>query len=193
MALAAESRARFNLSQTVTLLFDSSPMGMSILVQIITGLGARQIHRCSTPEEAHKVASQFQLDLAIIDTGAAAGEGYDCVRWLRHQAPEFNKYVPVLLTAGHTLSSQVATARDCGGNFFIAKPIAPVTMLERIIWVAKGGRPFLFSDNYVGPDRRFSQEGRPDGKPGRRREDLQPTVDAALADISAAASSQPAS
>jgi len=44
-------------------------------------------------------------------------------------------------------------------------------MLERIIWVAKAGRPFLFTGTYVGPDRRFRDDGPPDGV-GRRREDL---------------------
>jgi len=44
-------------------------------------------------------------------------------------------------------------------------------MLERIVWVAKEGRPFLFSGTYVGPDRRFRDGGPPDGI-GRRREDL---------------------
>ena len=52
----------------------------------------------------------------------------------------------------------------------IKKPIAPVVMLERIIWVSKSGRPFLFSDEYVGPDRRFKDEA-PPGALGRRRED----------------------
>lgn len=171
MALDPTSRGRFNLSQTAILLLDATPMGMSILVQIVTGLGAKQLYRCTTVAEAQEVASHLEIDLAIVDVGSSTGDGYAFVHWLRHEFKDGNRYTPVVLTAGHTLRSDVAKARDCGGNIVIAKPIAPVTMLERIIWVAKGDRPFLFTDSYIGPDRRFAVEDPAAETPRRRRED----------------------
>jgi hypothetical protein len=54
-------------------------------------------------------------------------------------------------------------------------------MLERIIWVAKAGRPFLFAGGYIGPDRRFRDAGAPDGL-GRRREDRNEAAFAASAE-----------
>ena len=89
---------------------------------------------------------------------------------MRHNAKEPNCYTPILVTTAHTPSRDIARARDCGGHIIIKKPIAPVVMLERIVWVSKEGRPFLFSDEYIGPDRRFRDDGPPDGV-GRRRED----------------------
>ena len=79
----------------------------------------------------------------------------------------------------------VLRARDCGGHIIVKKPFAPIVMLERIIWVAKEGRPFLFSGEYVGPDRRFRDNGPPDGV-GRRREDLEGQTPAAASDADAA-------
>jgi DNA-binding response OmpR family regulator len=172
MALDPSSRARFNLSNTAVLLFDPTPMGMAILVQIIAGLGAKNLYRCETIAEAKEVVTHFEVDLMILDAVAGSGEGYEFVRWLRREVVAPNKHTPVLLTTGHTMISDVSKGRDCGGHFIISKPIAPIVMLERIVWIAKEGRAFLFSDNYVGPDRRFSEEGRPGGLPGRRREDL---------------------
>lgn len=185
MPLDPKSRAHFNLSNTVVLLLDPTPMGMAILVQIVTGLGAKNIYRCATVAEAKEVVTHFQIDLMVVDGVAQTGEGYDFVRWLRQEVPEPNKYAPVLLTAGHTMISDVAKARDCGGHFIVAKPIAPIVMLERIIWIAREGRAFLFSDSYVGPDRRVKDVGRPDGAPGRRREDRlkQTQADAAAAEV----------
>ena len=78
----------------------------------------------------------------------------------------------------HTPARDVVRARDCGGHIIVKKPFAPIVMLERIIWVAKEGRPFLFSDNYVGPDRRFRDDRPPNGK-GRRREDADAAAAAA--------------
>lgn len=171
MALDVNSRARFNLDRASVLLLDDTAIGMSILVQIVTGLGAKQLYRCTSLEAAQEVAQQHEIDLAIVDAMAPSGKGYDFVQWLRTQAQEPNCYTPVLLTTAHTPAPDVVRARDCGGHFIIKKPIAPIVMLERIIWVAKAGRPFLFTGTYVGPDRRFRDDGPPDGV-GRRREDL---------------------
>jgi DNA-binding response OmpR family regulator len=170
MALDVASRARFNLERAGVLLLEETQLGMSILVQIITGLGAKQLYRCYTLEQAKEAAVQHEIDIAIVDAMPPEGKGYDFVQWLRREAGEPNCYAPVLLTTPHTPASDIVRARDCGGHFIIKKPIAPIVMLERIIWVAKAGRPFLFTDTYVGPDRRFRDEGPPHGV-GRRRED----------------------
>ena len=67
----------------------------------------------------------------------------------------------------------MAKARDCGGHFIVTKPLAPIVVLERIIWIAREGRAFLLSDEYVGPDRRFGKKEPPLNHPRRRREDAE--------------------
>jgi DNA-binding response OmpR family regulator len=171
MALDPKSRARFNLSKTVVMVFDPTPLGLAILTQILTGFGARKIHRCSTIDEAKQVVVDFEVDLMIVDAMAESGEGYEFVRWLRANVPEPNRHTPVLLTAAHTKASDVANARDCGSHFIVAKPLAPIVVLERIIWIAKEGRAFVLSDEYVGPDRRFTKNAAKGEHPRRRRED----------------------
>jgi CheY-like chemotaxis protein len=171
VGLDPNSRVRFNLSKTSILLLDPTPMGMQILVQIVTGLGAKHLYRCSTVEEAKQVVAEFETHLIIADSMSHSGEGYDFVRWLRNEASEPNVHAPVLLTAAHTKISDVNRARDCGSHFIVAKPIAPVVMLERIIWVSKEGRGFVLCDDYVGPDRRFHDVGPPPYRIGLRRED----------------------
>ncbi|HEY8615244.1 response regulator [Phenylobacterium sp.] len=171
MALDPASRSRYNLEDATVLLLDDTSMGMAILVQIVTGLGAKNLHRCSDVEAAKKVAERHELDLAIVDGMAPSGMGYDFVRWMRTNCQEPNCYTPVIITTAHTPVTDVARARDCGGHIIVKKPFSPIAMLERIIWVAREGRPFLFSADYVGPDRRFRDVGPPKGG-GRRREDL---------------------
>ena len=68
MALDPASRARFNLERASILLLDETQVGMSILVQIVTGLGAKQLYRCSTIEQAQEAVVSYELDLAIIDS-----------------------------------------------------------------------------------------------------------------------------
>lgn len=173
MGLNPESRARFNLERASVLLLEESPMGMSILVQILTGFGARTLHRCETVDEAKDAIAKVEVDLIICDTLGAGGEGYDFIEWLRRSRIEPNCFAPVLLTAGHTPSNAVARARDCGAHFVMAKPLTPIAVLERILWIAREGRRFVECDTYMGPDRRFKNEGVPAGMVGRRRDDLQ--------------------
>jgi DNA-binding NarL/FixJ family response regulator len=175
MGLDPNSRARFNLKDATVLLLDQTQLGMTILVQIVTGLGAKNLHRCTDIESARAAVEGNQIDLAIVDSLAATGEGYDFVEWLRRDAGEPNCYTPVLMTTSHTPRSQISRARDCGANIIIKKPFPPITVLERIIWSSKEGRKFLFSDTYVGPDRRFRNVGPPKGEKGRRREDFTAT------------------
>lgn len=189
MGLDPKSRARFNLSKTVVLVLDPSPLGLAILGQILSGFGARKIHRCRTVDEAKAVVTEFQIDLMIVDSIAETGEGYEFVRWLRKNVPEPNRHTPVLLTAAHTKVSDVQNARDCGSHFILAKPLAPIVVLERMIWIAREGRAFLFSDNYIGPDRRFAKPDADADHPRRRHDDA-PAVakaDEAAGDVEAPA------
>jgi CheY-like chemotaxis protein len=175
MGLDPNSRARFNLKDASVLLVDATPLGMTILVQIVTGLGAKNLHRCADVETARDAVENNQIDLAIVDSLPPEGDGYDFVRWMRREAGEPNCYTPIIMTTSHTPRSQISRARDCGANIIIKKPFPPITVLERIIWSSKEDRKFLFSDTYVGPDRRFRNIGPPKGVKGRRREDFTAT------------------
>jgi DNA-binding response OmpR family regulator len=172
MGFSADSRARFNLEQVSVLMLEETPLGMSVLVQIMNGFGGRKLHRCDTIAKAEKVVRETELDLMIVDAMGRSGEGYDFVHWLRRSGVRPNCYAPVVLTAAHTPAAAVAKARDCGAHIVMAKPLTPRAMLDRIIWVARAGRRFVESDGYVGPDRRFKEAGLPKGvAAGRRRED----------------------
>ena len=176
MGLSPDSRARFNLDRASVLVLDESGMGMSILVQILTGFGVKTLHRCEQVGAAKEAVARVDVDLIVCDAMGASGEGYDFVEWLRRSRIEPNCYAPVLLTAGHTPSNAVARARDCGAHFVMVKPLTPIAVLERIIWIAREGRKFIECDSYIGPDRRFKNTGVPAGMTGRRRDDLQGAI-----------------
>jgi DNA-binding response OmpR family regulator len=172
MGFSTDSRARFNLEQVSILLLEETPLGMSVLVQIMNGFGARKLHRCDSVEKAERVIRETDLDLLIVDSMGRAGGGYDFVRWLRRSGVRPNCYAPVVLTAAHTPAAAITRARDCGAHIVMAKPLTPKAMLDRIIWVARAGRRFVECDGYVGPDRRFKDAGLPEGVAvGRRRDD----------------------
>lgn len=169
-------KARVNLERAVILLVDDA-LGLEILGQIFYGFGAKTVHRCRTTEDAAQVAAAHAIDLIVTEALFEDQDGYAFIRGLRQSAyGEANRFTPVIVLSAHTASSRVGAGRDCGANFFIAKPVSPQVIMDRLLWVARDKRQYLEADSYVGPDRRFHADGVPSGVPGRRRGDVQPTL-----------------
>jgi DNA-binding response OmpR family regulator len=82
----------------------------------------------------------------------------------------------VILITGHTKPSQIFRGRDSGASFVVRKPVAPLVMMQRIIWLLNDQRKFVTSPDYCGPDRRVKAIGPPVGMKGRRCDDLSAQV-----------------
>lgn len=168
--------SRINFEALSIVIVDDNQQSLDILVQVITGFGAKKISRCLSAQEAQRVLALGDVDMVITDARMPEMDGYDLTRWIRREAPEPLRMIPVIVVTGHTPRNEVTKARDCGANFIIAKPITPKTMMDRIIWVARTDRMGIECETYVGPDRRFRREGPPPGVDGRRRDNLKGEV-----------------
>ncbi|NBB51358.1 response regulator [Rhizobium sp. CRIBSB] len=175
VGLAEEPGGKINLRSIRALCVDSNAQGLEILSQTLFGFGVEKIARATTGEEAKSILTRQTVDLMLTDAILMDMSGFDLVRWLRATNLDPNRYTPVLTVTGHTQQSQILSARDCGAHFVVAKPMTPTILMQRILWVARGGRVFVESENFIGPDRRFKHVGIPNGV-GRRREDLSATV-----------------
>lgn len=169
---------RINLDRATALVLDGNQQSSELLAQILNGFGLRRLRRCTSAKDAEQALSTSEIDLAFVDTMLSEQSGFDWVQQFRHEAPEPHRFVPVIMLAGHTGMSHVEKARDCGANFIVAKPVAPPILLDRIMWVARSDRTFVYTDSYAGPDRRFKFEGPPPGIRGRRSTDLSGKVGA---------------
>ncbi|PLR18915.1 two-component system response regulator [Caulobacter zeae] len=167
---------RINLERATVLVLDDNGASLDILSGVVSGFGVRTLHRAESVKDAQALVKIHTFDLIISDVQMPEVDGYEFIQWLRREAPEQNRYVPVILVTGHTRISQVFKNRDAGSNFTVAKPITPKILLERIFWVAREERAFIECDTYIGPDRRFKHEGPPPGTDGRRKDDLQGEV-----------------
>lgn len=170
---------RINLDKAVALVVDDNPQALDLLCTVLSSLGLRELVRASSAAEAIEFCKRKVFDLILTDGAMPEMDGYDFVRWLRHEAGEEARLSPAIVVTAHTRRSQVMRARDCGANFIVAKPISPKIILERIFWVAQSKRMFIETETYIGPDRRFRQLGPPAEFPdGRRRDDVSGDVGA---------------
>lgn len=173
---ALQPSTRINLEKASVLVLDDNGPSLDILSQVVSGFGVKQLQRAESVKDAQELVKTKTFDLVISDVQMPDVDGIEFINWLRRDAPENNRYVPVILVTGHTRGIDIFRTRDAGANFTVAKPITPKVLLERIFWVAREERAFIECDTYVGPDRRFKYEGPPIGIEGRRRDDLPPEV-----------------
>ena len=143
-----------SLEDAAVLLMDSSPTSLSILVQIVTGLGAKRLYRCDNVDEARSIAENQPVELAIIDVCPPQMGAYAFVRWLRRESLTPNRRAALLLTATDTPSSHMQEIFSCGADALVKKPITPSRMIERIAWATRPERTFVVTNTYVGPERR---------------------------------------
>lgn len=166
---ALRESAVINLASASTMVVDDSPFALELTAQSLMGFGIRTRHACIGAAEAMEILRDQNIDLLVVDCDMPGIDGFELVRWLRRSGLEPNAFVPVIMTAAHIRRSRVAEARDCGANFIITKPFSAATLLERIVWVSRDGRPFLEVGDYFGPDRRFRKTPAPGDE---RRGDL---------------------
>ena len=163
---ALRETAIINLTGAVTMVVDDSSFSAEITTGALLGFGIRTRYSCRSAPDAMKILADAEIDLLVIDCEMPGMDGFEMVQWLRRSGPP-NAFVPVIMTAAHIRRSMVNKARNCGANFIITKPFSAASLLERIVWVARDGRPFLEVGEYFGPDRRF----RDTEPPGRERRD----------------------
>jgi len=166
---ALRDSAVINLTGAVTMVVDDSAFALDLTAQALMGFGIRTRHACLGAAEAMEILKEQNIDLLVVDCEMPGIDGFELVRWLRRSGLEPNAFVPVIMTAAHIRRPRVAEARDCGASFIITKPFSANTLLERIVWVARDGRPFLEVGGYFGPDRRFRKAPAPGEE---RRADL---------------------
>ena len=166
------SKFRINLEKASVLIVDENASGLDLLNGVVSGFGAGERLRASSAHEAMDIVKARNVDLILVEAQLSKMDGYDFIHWLRRSGLKPNAFAPAILIAGHTPRDKVEKARDCGANYIVTKPLTPLVLLERIVFVSRD-RPFVESAAYVGPDRRFKNMGPPIGSFGRRKTDLQ--------------------
>jgi DNA-binding response OmpR family regulator len=162
---------KLNFSQIQCLVVDADQYTTTILGQILRGFNLSKHLMVESAEDAKRLISGTPYDLLICDAVLPDMHAADLIRWIRRQ-PSLNvKYMPIVVLTGYTQYSNVLVLRDAGANIVVRKPVSPNVLFDHIGWSARTERPFIETDNYIGPDRRFKNTGPPTGA-GRRKTDV---------------------
>jgi two-component system, chemotaxis family, chemotaxis protein CheY len=170
-----------NLSEVSFLVADPSELYRELFRRLLYGFGAKTVLEAGNGQTAVRLLNDRAIDFLICAAdlpcpgkGEVPGNGLDFVRAIRLDAKHAARSIPMMITMGTARRISVGQARDCGANFVLSKPVAPVVLYDRINWIARNPRPNWDSPNYYGPDRRFREQDH-EGVPKRRQGDGEDT------------------
>jgi DNA-binding response OmpR family regulator len=154
---------RLNLKNVSSLLVDRDHYTRGLIAQMLRGFRMDPPAFADNGEEAKKFLKENQPNICLIEGDLADMSSADLICWIRRQGKNPLRFVPIIVMSGYTQLRMISTVRDGGAHIVARKPISPQVLFDRILWVARNTRPFLETDKYIGPDRRFHDILPPDG------------------------------
>ncbi len=165
------SMANYDLEGLSVLLIDGNRHMRVTVRSILQTLGCKIIHECGDAAEALRENLYTDIDLIIVSWLLDPLTGLEFVKMVRTAEDSPNKYIPIIMMSGQGKFNDVIAARDVGVNEFLAKPISPNTLYQRILSVIETPRAFVTHKSYCGPCRRRQSLGPPPGVGERRNAD----------------------
>jgi len=170
------SQTRLNLHGVTSLLVDSDSYTRGLVAQMLRGFGMEPSNFADDGKQAKNFLKHQCPDLCIVEAVLPDMTSADLIKWVRHLKGPI-RFMPTIVLTGYTQLRMVAAARDGGANIVIRKPVSPKILFDRLLWIARVQRPFVETDDYVGPDRRFRNIEPPDGKLKRDTDQPEPVDD----------------
>ena len=162
---------RYVLENLNVLVVDDNRHMSRFVSEILRGLGIRNILEMTDATKAIAELKHFSADMIFLDWMMQPMDGLDFTRRIRTAEDSPNPYVPIIMISAHTEMTRITEARDAGINEFIAKPVSPKAVYQRVTSVIDNPRAFIRSEAYFGPDRRRQNQGPPHGVPERRTDE----------------------
>jgi CheY-like chemotaxis protein len=162
--------ARSPFEHLHVLVVDDNGNMRQIIETALHAFGVSNVYLAADSADALEILRSVAIDIVLTDLEMGVLDGFEFVRMVRTAEDSPNPYVPIIVISGHTDLNAVTEARDAGMTEFLAKPVAPKALYERIVSIIRQPRPFIRAKRYFGPDRRRRAEDSYHG-PTRREGD----------------------
>jgi DNA-binding response OmpR family regulator len=153
------------------MVLDTNNFSRNLINDILRGLMVTNVLAARTADAARFCLSDNPIDVILVsweETDSLDGLGF--VRELRRSSDDRVRRLPVVLVTSGLTRQMVIDGRDAGVDEFLAKPIAPVALNQRLGMVVETPRPFVDSAVYLGPCRRRKNPADYHGDKRRRDE-----------------------
>lgn len=155
---------------------DSNENIRAIMHGILRGFGVTSIFDAVDGEVALRDLQFRSVDVLFCELNLPKVDGFSLIKSLRADESSPARFIPVLILTSHTQQRNIEKSRDSGANIVIAKPLSVKAIYDRLAWIAEEPKAFVQTTGYIGPDRRFRDDGLPNGI-GRRAADAELDLD----------------
>ncbi len=137
------------------LVADANNFSRTLIGEILRSLNVSNISSARNEEMARTFLIDRPIDVILLSWEESdAFDGLKFVRDLRKVEDERIRRLPVVLITAGLTRQMVINGRDAGVDEFLAKPISPLAMRQRLEMVVETPRPFVDCSVYLGPCRR---------------------------------------
>ena len=170
-----------NLRSFSVLVVDLDDAHRWMLNNALEGLGVGEVMTANSNEDALNMLKRLgkrdmaervdSVDIVVCDLEGQPVDGTSLVRWIRMHPDSPNRFLPVILMAKTFGQEELRQARGYGATHFLAKPVTAKTLMDRLLTVINRPRPFVYTGEYFGPDRRGARPSRRVADDDRRNAD----------------------
>jgi len=137
------------------LVADANNFSRGLIGEILRSLNVSNISSARNEEMAKNFLIDRPIDVILLSWEESDSfDGLKFVREMRHFEDERIRRLPVVLITAGLTRQMVINGRDAGVDEFLAKPISPLAMRQRLEMVVETPRPFVDCSVYLGPCRR---------------------------------------
>lgn len=141
MTSAAAKQPMRDLSSLRVLLVDDNRHMLTLMHRVLSAMRVKTVYEKADASEAFKELKLIAPDLIFVDWVMEPLDGHEFVRMVRTSPESPCPNVPIIMVTGHTEEFRIKAAVAAGVNGFLAKPISPQTVYQRICNVLDDPRP----------------------------------------------------
>ena len=147
----------YDISALNILVLEKHLLIRNLLTQVFRQFGVPSVASTPDPKKAWDMFTTLPVDIMFCDWCEEL-DGLEFISRVRRDPETANAYVPLVVLTANTELRHVCQARDAGMTEFLAKPVSPKTIYERIVSVIEQDRFFVNCGSFFGPDRRRHRE-----------------------------------
>lgn len=134
---------------------DSNNFTRGLIGEILRSLNISNISFARNEDVARTNLIERTIDVVLVSWEEADTlDAQKFVRELRRRDDERLRRLPVVLITSGLTRQLVISGRDAGVDEFLARPISPLALRQRLEMVVETPRPFIDCSVYLGPCRR---------------------------------------
>ncbi len=130
--------AAVDLGTLKVLIIDDQEFVRTIVKKMLQQVGIGSVVEAHDGNSGLETVERERPDVVICDVQMRPMDGFGFVRMLR--ALPFGKALPVVMLTAHTDAATVGRAKELDVNAFLAKPVLPPALKEKIVKVISDAR-----------------------------------------------------